>query len=139
MVLSFALGIEREFSFGDFPHQQLIAGLQFVQARSESSFRHQFEEKFDFIFKGRGDDRVRTLGPPAVVLYPERRVLPRSKLELAAGLNANHPKVGRELLAGGNPCPVKFIVQHHSQQSSESLEASEYRWKDPPQVIRVVR
>src|ERR1700733_15317628 len=139
MVLSFALGIEREFSFGDFPHQQLIAGLQFVQARSESSCGHQFEEEFDFIFKRRGDDRVRTLGPSAVVLYPERRVLPGSKLELAAGLNANHPKVGRELLAGGDPCQVKLIVRHHSQQSSERLEASEYRLKDPSQVIKVLR
>jgi hypothetical protein len=62
------------------------------------------------------------------MLYSQRGVLPRSKLELAAGVDANHPKVGSELLAPGDLYPVKLLVPHHFQESS-SREAFRMRWK----------
>ena len=113
MVLASTFGIQRAFSLSHFSHQQIVAGLQLEEARRQRPFRHKFEEEFNFVFKGSRDDRLGTLCPLAVVLDSECGVLTRSKLELAAGLDANHPQVRSELLALRDPCPVKFLVPYH--------------------------
>ena len=110
MMLPAALRIEREFAFWYSPHQQFVARLQFVKARRQCSLRHQLKEEFNFIFKRRRGNRIRTLRPLAIVLHTERGILARDKLELPAGLDANHPQVRCELHPLGDPCPVKFLV-----------------------------
>ena len=110
MMLPAALRIEREFAFWYFPHQQFVARLQLVKPRRECSFRHQLKEKFNFIFKRRRGNRIRTLRPLAIVLHTQRGVLARDKLELPAGLDANHPQVRSELHPLGDPRPVKLLV-----------------------------
>ena len=110
MMLPPALRIQREFAFGHFAHQQFVARLQLVEPRRERAFRHELEEKFHFVFKRRRGDRIRTLRPLAIVLHSQRCILPRKKLELSARLDANHPQVGCELGAFGDPRAVELVV-----------------------------
>src|SRR5882724_11851895 len=87
------LCIERESPFGYLTHQQLVAGLQLVELGSESSLRHQFEEKLNLIFRWRRRDRIRTLHALSVLLHAQRGVLPGYKIKLPSGADAEHPQV----------------------------------------------
>ncbi len=130
MVLPSAFRVERAFSLRHFPHQQFIARLQLVKLRRERPFRHQFEEKLQFIFIRSRDDRVRPLRPLAVVLRAQGRVLSRNKRELSSGLDAHHPQIGCELRPLGDPCPEKLLVHNrHCLESSRIPAQSERRLK----------
>src|ERR1700733_3153672 len=120
MMLAAAVCIQRELAFGYFPHQQFIARPQLVEAWGERSGGHQLKKKFNFIFEGRGNNGIRTLRPPAVVLDSERGILSRSKVEGSARLDANHPQVGRKLLALADPRPVKFLIPNRHRQIPET-------------------
>src|ERR1700678_1480834 len=114
-MLSSTLGVEGEFSLRYFPHEHFVAGLQLEKPRRESAFRYQFKEKFDFIFKRRGDDRVWSLRPLAVVFHAQRRILSRKKLEFSAGLDADHPEIRRELHTLGDFGAIElFVDTNHS-------------------------
>src|ERR1700733_12989540 len=111
MVGASTLGIESEAALARLPHQQLVAELQLVELRGEFAFGDKLEEKFDLIFIRRRDDRIRTLGTLFRSLHAECGVLSGGKLELAAGLDANHPEVRGKVHALGNLRMVKLVIR----------------------------
>ena len=85
MILFPVAGVEREFSFWDFAHEQLFAYLQFVQRRRERPIGNQFQKELDFIFRGGGCDGVRALDALAVDFHRQAGILARYKIEFAVG------------------------------------------------------
>src|SRR5579864_6748778 len=112
MILLFVLGVERKFSLGNLAHQQLIAGLQFVQQRRQGAFRNQLNEKFHFLFRGSRHNRIGTLDPLAVVFYSQARVLARDKPEVPAAADTEHPQIGSEVQAPGDLCAVELFFKN---------------------------
>src|SRR6267378_3147172 len=107
MIRAAVCRLECEPSFRCLAHEQFIAGLQLVEFWRERSLRHQLKEKLNFIFRGRGGDRIRTLDALASLFHAERGVLPGEKVEVLSRLNAEHPQVGREVGALGDARAIK--------------------------------
>src|ERR1700688_2301557 len=113
---------EHEPSLRSFAHQQFVARLQFVELGRERSIGHQFEEELDLIFGRRGRNRIRSLDALAVFFETKGRVLSGKKVESLARLNAEHPKVGGEVNAPGNPRMIKLVVRScHLSKTSRVL------------------
>src|SRR6267154_597605 len=119
MIRAAVCRLECEPSFGRFAHEQFVAGLQLVEFWRERSIGHQFEEKLNFIFRGRRGDRIWTLDALASLFHTERGVLPGEKVEVLSRLNAKHPQVGREVSALGDSRVIKLVVR--SRHRSKNL------------------
>ena len=84
MVFLSVAAVEGEFSFGNLPHEQRVALLQFVEQRSEGAIGDEFEKEFHFVFGGSGCDGVWALDALAIYFDSQARVLPGNKIELTA-------------------------------------------------------
>ena len=97
MVRSAAGRVEREAALGDLACRDRVPGPELVEERRELALRHELEEELDFPLVRRRDDRVRAFDQSLAVVDAERRVLPRSEVELVAGIDPDHPEVVGEL------------------------------------------
>src|ERR1022692_1365796 len=129
MIRATIARFERKPSLGRLAHEQFVARLQLVQSRGECAIGHQFEEKLHFVFRGRRCDRIRTFDALPALLYPQRGVLPRKKVELYPRLDAELPEVGREIHTLGNPRLKELVVQNRHVKNSTALWQLEVRAK----------
>src|SRR3989441_1741656 len=100
----------RKATFRDLAKSELIAHMEFVEQRREFPMRHKLKEKFDLLLVGRGDNRVRPLHKLLRGLDAERGVLPGDKVELPAGIHADHPEVFREIGALSDPGAEELVL-----------------------------
>ena len=113
MIRAPALNVQRETPLRHLAHEQFITDLQLVNLWCQFALRHQLKEKFDFVFVRRRHNRVRSLQSFVNTLHAQRGVLARYELELATGLDADGPQLGREVDALGDGRVVVLIFGAH--------------------------
>src|SRR5260221_5917352 len=111
MIRSSAFQIESEASFGNLSAQQRVARMQFVKMRSQISLRHKFDEKLQAVFVRRRNNRIRPLDSFSVVVYTERRILPRDKFKRPARVDANQPQILAQVFPLQNFRNVVFVAR----------------------------
>src|SRR5258708_1223068 len=110
MIRASALLIQRKQALSRFTHEHLISNLQPIQLGSEFALRDQFKEKFQFVLKRRGNNRVGTFDSLRFSLHSEGGVLSGLEGEWAAGIDADHPQILRKIGAFKNFSAVKLFV-----------------------------
>src|SRR6266853_4973504 len=121
MIRAAVARLEHEPSFRRFAHEQFVTRLQLMNLWSECAIGHQFEEELNFVFRGRGRDRIGTLDTLASLFHAERGILPGEKIEVLSRLNAEHPQIGREVDAPGDARVVKLVVRsRHCSRTSQA-------------------
>src|SRR6476660_7589742 len=98
-----AAKIECEATLGDFPAQEFVAWMQFVEVWREFTLRNKLNKKFEpLLLIGRRDDRVGALDTLAVVIHAEGGVLAGFEGKWTAGIDLDQPQVFGEVAAFHN-------------------------------------
>src|SRR5438445_1071836 len=72
--------------------------------------RNKLKEKLDLLLVGRRDTRVRPRHTHLRSLDAEQSILPGDKVELPAGIHADHPEVFREIGALSDPGAEELVL-----------------------------
>src|SRR2546429_5322266 len=84
--------------------------MQFVKMRSQFALRHKLDEKFEHIFIGRRNNRIRALDSFSIVVNAERRILSRFEAERPAGIDADQPEIFAQIFPLDNLGQIMFFA-----------------------------